>query len=166
MNKKDYFNEFETIYNNLPNTDAINIGYLSDEIIRRNIAPNQLTAAMVKDIMDQYTHDVYRVSYINKIMAELDGKPRTFSVTKKIYIDTDICEYIMCVNNVLGIKVLPDDPYSIVYLYLEEDKELYMDRLAEEAYEKISSKYMQYISRIEDSLGKPFSEILELGLTQ
>jgi hypothetical protein len=62
----------------------------------------------------------------------------------------------------MKIRTLPDDPYVIHYINLSEHKTLFLSSCIAEAQEKINSKYLQYITRLEDTLGIPFLEILDM----
>jgi hypothetical protein len=129
---------------------------------------NTLTTEEIDKIVDfsvnSYNNDVYHVEDVNNMLKILDDDPTQFAIRKNYtmlsFPDFSI-NYEIIINGTL-VFVISDDFTRVISAYINGKKRLHLEILPSEAREKISSKYLQYIMRLEDHIGVPYDEILNM----
>jgi hypothetical protein len=122
---------------------------------------------LCKTIVDDYNNRIYSVDYINEILAAFDEELSCFTSRNK-YNLLSLSGYEHCptfdlvINEKLVIIPYKEDVFSISSIFLDKGKTIYLPDMPSEAREKISSKYLHYITRLEDKIGVPFYEILKM----
>lgn len=115
----------------------------------------------LNDFEKMYNFSVYDVNYINEILFEMECPITRFSITKLYELNT--IYYKIAFNDRL-VFAFYTDPYNPFLVYIGDKDTKRIADMLEEAREKIRSKYLTYIARLEDTLQLPFNEILKLEL--
>jgi hypothetical protein len=123
--------------------------------------------AIIDDTVKQYLNDVYQREDINEILSCLDADVIKFSIRKNynmLSFPTFNVIYEVIINDKMIIEPVSSDFRQLYKIYITNKSPIWLNLMNAEAREKITSKYLQYIMRLEDTIGLTYEEILNMEM--